>query len=500
MDTLVDRQWWAYSICFITGFIILMLELTAFRLLAPFFGMSIYISGTIINIILLALAAGYLLGGYVADRKSSAMLPYSVIFTATCYLFLIYMSYSPLLRSLSRMPLLLGASLSTILMFFIPVTLLSFIPPYIVKQKAGKAATGKTTGKVYALSTLGSIFGGISTTFIFIPMFGSRVTFLIANLFLAFVSLIGFRRVFLSITLFIFLPLYVFPDSSSQQDELVYQGESAYNYIAIQEYEGTLFLKLNDGLGQHSASLKPDTMLTNYYYDRFLFAQMLMEAEKTLILGNGAGTSMMQTAHFFNTKIDGVEIDPLLTRLGQTYFGLELNTQSRVFHEDARVFMNNLNHKYDIIYVDIYAGGPWIPFHVATANFYQLAKTALSRSGVVAINLPYFSIDTKLGDYFFDTIKSVFTESVYRSGNMVYAFNGHISQRKIVELVTKRSLPFELKKMGQRIAMELEPVQATHRQIIFTDDVAPVAAMTYAALNIESIFHDTPTACGEVVY
>ena len=87
-----------YITCFVTGFAVLVFELASFRLLAPYFGVSTYVTGSIINTILLALSIGYILGGYAADKYKSARLPYLVILASTLYLFLISCNHCPCAR------------------------------------------------------------------------------------------------------------------------------------------------------------------------------------------------------------------------------------------------------------------------------------------------------------------------------------------------------------------------------------------------------------------
>ena len=476
-----------YAVCFVTGFVILVLELVAFRLLAPYFGISNQVTGIIINGILLAMAIGYLLGGYAADRKRSPGLPYLAILLSTLYLTAVYATYGPMLQLLTGYPLISGVSAAVVLMFFLPITLLAIVPPYFIKTISSEQGVGKTAGGIYALSTLGSILGGLSTTFFFIPLLGSRNTFLLAILCLLMISLPalwGMTRLAAPLSL-LAVPLLL-PLSDRQLVQQLYRGESEYNLITVTEQGGDRFLHLNHQFGQHSKSLDPQTMLSGYYYDDFLFPQMLVNADTTLILGNGAGTVMTQTGYFFPTRIDGVEIDSQLTRIGQTYFDLKPSLRHKIFHEDARRFVNQSDRTYDVICVDVYAGGPYVPFHVASVEFYQRLRQMLSADGILAVNIPFFSSGTELAEYFHNTIARVFPDSTYVFENMLYGFNSRTERAELRDRIAQANLPQELKDLGKKILTDLRWIEVKHTNKIFTDDQAPVAMLTDQALRTTS--------------
>jgi spermidine synthase len=475
-----------YLTCFATGFVILVLELTAFRLLAPYYGVSNIITGIIINTILLALAVGYLLGGYVADKYKSEILPYLMVVTSTLYLMLIYAVYPPLMDALADQSVVLGASLTVTIMFFPPMALLAFIPPYFIKMISIQANVGKTAGTIYALSTLGSIAGGLCTTFLFIPHLGSQTTFLLTIILLlsiATLGLISFSVKSVSIVA-LAAPLLLLPTAES--GKYVYKGESEYNAITIARGEGgsDLYLLLNDQKGFHSKTLNPDTMLSYDYYDHFVVAQLLVNTKHTLILGNGAGTAMMQADHFIHARVHGVEIDKQMTHLGQTYFGLTTGENLTITHADARSFLHKNRLRYDTIIIDIYAGGPYIPFHVTTVEFYQRVKQALALNGVVAVNLPFYALNTELSEYLLNTIKRVFAGSVYISGCVAFVFNTEIGSDELFNRFDNRA-PAALMDLGRKVIENFQEVEMTNPNKVFTDDYAPVESMTYKILKTE---------------
>jgi len=179
----------SYIVCFITGSVTLIIELICFRLLAPYFGNSNYVTGIIINTVLLGLAVGYYIGGYTADKHKSFFLPFVLVFISTVYLFIIYLTHTFFLDIIGKMNIIAGVSLSVLAMFFLPVILLAFIPTYFIRILASEDNMGKTAGKIYSLSTFGSIIGGFCTTFLLIPYIGSSRSFLLCIIILFIISL-----------------------------------------------------------------------------------------------------------------------------------------------------------------------------------------------------------------------------------------------------------------------------------------------------------------------
>jgi len=470
-----------YITCFTTGFAVLVFELASFRLLAPYFGASSYVTGSIINTILLALSIGYVLGGYAADKFKSVRLPYLVILGSALYLFLIYAIHPKILQSLSFRSVILGSSTAILSMFFLPMVLLAFIPPYFIKLLAHKNHVGIAAGGIFSLSTIGSIIGGLATTFLFIPYLGSRITFLLTVILLLVISVAGLLR-FTKLSPLLLLLFIPFTFVSANTSDFLYFTESEYNIIMVTEDHGHRFLSLNKVVGYHSKSLNPETKLSDDYYDQFLVAQLFIDANTTLILGNAAGTSMMQTRHFFDPRVDGVEIDPVITEVGKEYFGLVLDDKTKIYHEDARTYLIKNQKKYDVIYIDIYTGSPYVPFHVTTIEFYELVKAALSENGVMAINLPPYARGTELEEYILNTIATVFSHS-FLSLRLLYSFKNATDIEKLRAFLSTKEIPLSLAPIASITLKKMRKVTVTSPEKVFTDDYAPVESMAYPILR-----------------
>ena len=179
-----------YLTSFLTGFIVLSLEILGFRMLSPYFGYSIYTSGSLIGIILSSLTIGYYLGGILADKNKDINLMFKLILIADIYLFLIGIFYNKVFLYFSKFNLVYGTILSSIIIFTLPIILLSIVSPYLIKLLSSDNNVGRTTGKISALSTIGNISGVFITTFIFIPNIGTHKTIYILAILLLIISLL----------------------------------------------------------------------------------------------------------------------------------------------------------------------------------------------------------------------------------------------------------------------------------------------------------------------
>ncbi len=470
-----------YTTCFITGFAILVFELLSFRMLSPYFGNSSIVIGTIINSILLALSLGYYLGGYIADKKKSNTLIYHVIIVSSVYIFIVYLTYPVFLKSIAKVPVIAGSLIAIIILFFLPMILLSFVPPYLIKVISSKDNIGVSSGKIFSISTLGSIVGGIFTTFLLIPFVGTKVSILLTAVLLFLLGCVGLKSMKLLPLPVAFLLLAPYGISAGHDRNIIYENESIYNIINVEEFEGVNYLKLNDFVGHHSVSINEKTCLAGTYTDMHLFPHIFIDAKKVLILGNGAGNIMEQVSCFSEASIDGVEIDKEITRVGEDYFGLKLSDKKRVYHEDARVFLQKNKAMYDVIHVDLFAGNPYIPFHLSTVEFFEQIHDSLSANGVLVVNYPKFMAkDKELSDSYLGTITQVFP-ATFLSDEALFSFKKDISAQKIKEQVLSKNPTGSLFIIARDTFAHFNKVDSGTR--FFTDDYAPIEMLIYNALK-----------------
>lgn len=405
MQTLAVRKIDLYLFAFISGFVVLSLEMLAFRMLAPYFGSSVFVTGTVITIILTFFSLGYFIGGRLADQNLLKHPLYFIFMVSSIYLFIILFLFQTVLNMFSQFSTISGAVLSTFFLFVFPVTILSFVSPYLIKLHSATSGVGVSAGNIYAISTLGSILGSMLTTFLFIPFIGVQ-----ASLLLNVILLLGAGlRIKLShFALLLVLSLGSIPALSYSvtfsDTKIIYFKESPYNTVFVVEIDGKKYLRMNQNRGMHSASLD-STYLTNLVIDDYLIAPLITKVKSLLILGGGAGTSAEQFNHFYKPeKIDIVEIDPEVPAVSKI-LGLELKNV-RIFIEDGRRFLKTNKFQYDMIELDMFAGGIYIPYYVATKEFFEEVFRSLSSDGIAMMNV--VDTETEFARAIADTLNAVF--------------------------------------------------------------------------------------------
>jgi hypothetical protein len=207
---------------------------------------------------------------------------------------------------------------------------------------------------------------------------------------------------------FLFLGDFHVKDSPGQ----VFETESQYNYIEVQQQNGFTLLRLNDGQGVHSI-YHPDQLYYNGPWEQFLVGPFFNPGEtpedvkRYAIVGLAAGTSARQASEVYpSVMIDGFEIDGEIVAVGRKYFGMTMPNLT-VYVEDGRWGLEHSPHKYDLIAVDAYRP-PYIPPHMTTQEFFQIAYDHLAPDGVLAINVGRAPGDRSLIDGLSTTIATIF--------------------------------------------------------------------------------------------
>lgn len=412
-------------IVFCAGFASLGVELAASRLLAPFFGTSLLIWANLIGVILIYLSVGYWLGGKWADRDPRARTLYFIIAAAGLAIGILPFIAAPLLSlaipALAQFNAELGlvSFLGVLILFAIPVTLLGCVPPFALRLATRDVKTvGATGGGLYALSTVGSILGVYLTVFWLIPTIGTRLTFVLFAALLLSVALIGFARqralIFslLALSLCLFLSGFAILNRTGAikpMPNVIYETESPYNFIQVIDENNLRLLTVNEGQAYQSVYY-PNTILLGGYWDLFLVTPFLTQAappRSLLVIGLAAGTVTKQFAQMYpNIQMDGIEIDPEIVRVGRELFSMN-ESNLNVIVDDGRAALRNNDKRYDVIIVDAYRQ-PYIPFHLATVEYYQELRAHLSERGVLAINAARTPNDARLVNALASTLKQVF--------------------------------------------------------------------------------------------
>lgn len=414
------------ALVFLCGAVSIGTELAMSRLLAPYFGTSTFIWANLIGLTLAFLAAGYYLGGRLADRYPALDVMLVIAGLAGFSVALIPVIARPILRlSLDAFDELdagvfFGSFFGSLLLMALPMLLFGCISPFAIRMRTENIrSSGETAGNIYALSTVGSIMGSFLPVLVLIPIFGTRATFLSmggALMVLALVGLIvmrgGARVVLVAVLLIGSLGLHATTASGQikppYRGVLVEEAESEYNYIQVLNDDGRYLLALNDGHAIHSI-YDPNSVLTGGPWDYFLLAPTMAGIEPTnaLIVGLAGGTAAHSLlATYPDLHVDGVEIDPKVLELARTYFALD-DPRLTTYAEDGRYFLETSDATYDLVALDAYRQ-PYIPFHLATKEFFELVSQHLNDHGVVVVNAGRSESDFRLVDALSSTLGAVF--------------------------------------------------------------------------------------------
>jgi len=438
------QGWLLILVVFVAGSCSLAVELSASRLLAPYFGSSLFVWANLIGLILLYLTVGYYVGGRLADRSPRPGVLYTLTIIAAFLISVIpFLSRPILLWSQSAFAtysigVFYGSLVSVILLFAIPMILLGCVSPFAIRlriEQVGKS--GRTSGQLYAISTAGSIVGTFLPVLLLIPNIGTYrtfFTFAVALLLVSIAGLVGTRvdngprprngrvdKRLLSILLLIPMALSVLTmrgpikaaDGSNGGGVLITERESAYNYLQVVQVGDELQLIMNESVGIHSV-YNPHSILTQGYWDDFLVAPYFNnppftqnQVRKVALIGLGAGTAAREfTATYGPIPIDGVEIDGTVVELGRQYFHMT-EPNLHVIVQDGRYYLQTTSQKYDVIGVDTYQQ-PYVPFQFTTQEFFQTVRDHLTPTGVVALNAGRTSNDYRLVEALAQTMHSVF--------------------------------------------------------------------------------------------
>ena len=430
---------------FVAGACSLAVELSASRLLAPYFGTSLFVWANLIGLILLYLTIGYYLGGRLADRFPRPRVLYTLTTVAAFLIGIIPLISRPILNwSLISfenfsISIFYGSLVSVILLFAIPMILLGCVSPFAIRLRIAQVGTsGRTSGQLYAISTAGSILGTFLPVLWLIPNYGTRNTFFIFAVALLLVSILGFlvtnfdnrgprlgriRRDKGLLSIFLLIPMTLAmvsvqgpikpPGGSNGGGMLLAERESAYNYIQVVRVGDEVQLVLNEGVGIQSV-YNPHQVLTGGPWDYFMVAPFFnnppftsSQVRSACIIGLGGGTIARElTAAYGPIPIDGVEIDPTIVQLGRQYFAMN-EPNLHVIVQDGRAYLQTTTKKYDVIGIDAYQQ-PYIPFQLTTQEFFSEVRAHLTPTGVAVIDAANVNGDYRLVEELAQTMHVIF--------------------------------------------------------------------------------------------
>jgi spermidine synthase len=475
-----------YALVFIVGISTLGAEIAAARLMAPFFGASTIVWANTIGVVLVALSVGYWLGGRLGDRYPTVRGLCLAMMGASLLLALVPLVAQPFfdlsVDALDEIEAgaFVGSLFAVLFLIAIPVGLAGTAAPWAIRLAVPDVEhSGRTAGRLYAISTIGSLLGTMLAALVLIPFLGTQRTFLTFALMLALVAAagLGWRSVVVPVAVAAAMAIPVGTVKGSDEGDVIFETDSEHQYIRVVEQpDGDRALELNEGQATHSL-YRPGSYLTGDVWDGYLvlpFAARSEPPERMAILGNAAGTTARAYGRYFpETIIDGVEIDPELEEVGIEYFDMGSNENLTVHNEDARPWLRRSESGYDVIMVDAYRQ-PYIPFYLATEEFFELVSERLAPGGVVIVNAGHpegnDDLEQVLGATMAEVFPTVLRDPIEPTNTLLLGTGAPASAANLRRAVPE--LPSDLRNLAGTEAQRVGP--RLEGGAVYTDDKAPV--------------------------
>lgn len=422
---------------FVSGAILMALEMVASRFLAPQYGNSIVVWASLISVFLAGLSIGYWLGGTSADRWPSLNGVAAVLIAASGCVLAVPLT-AQWIFTIAPSDVRTGSLVASILLFLAPTVLMGSVSPYAIRlDAADHERLGRSSGKLYAISTCGSIFGTIATAFWLIPHAGiDNLTYILGAVLAGLAGAVAIaggarqRVIRIAVTAgaagaLLIGVVVVASDSTSWRSshstasatKVVYVHDSFYHHIVVSDTHGVRSLKFDDYV-QSAMSIRDPLEAHTDYTDHLHLGVALAHPRNVLMIGLGGGTLVKQFLHDYPAvHIDVAEIDPEVIDVAGRYFSLPVgDPRTNIVAEDGRRFLQRSTRKYDLIVLDAFNRYS-VPFHLVTREFFQLCRERLQPAGYLEMNFivhPQGKANEALASVR-ETLSSVFSEQ--------YAFN-----------------------------------------------------------------------------
>jgi len=515
---------WVLAVAGLAGALSMTLELSAVRLVAPWFGTSSVVWTHVIGVVLLALSAGYLLGARLSRRPDpERALGVALLLAAGATAWLPALThpvaswFHPSSIALDEAAELLrwGSLASALILFLPPTLLLGCVPPLATEilQRGSERSAGDAGGRVLAVSTIGSIAGTFATTYLVLPHFGLTRTYVGVGVLLALTGswcIARRRRSRLDTLHLLVLPAAAAVLASSAREPAVPEGwrlldhaESAYQSIRVVESTGpepvTRRLQVNEGLDSFQSvwQAEPGLLPDGYYYNLFALPAWWTGKQSTwsvFVAGLGAGTAwrVLEGALPDDVRLfaSGAEIDPEVVDLGRRWFDLPAGEADRrvLSGWDARAALANQLEPFDEIVLDAYANQMEIPAHLCTVEFFAEVESHLVPGGWLAVNIGGFGLTDPVVEAVASTAARAFSRRVLVV-RVPFSRNCVLFARRGGEPPTPGAEGWFAGKNAQRARLSAMAIPGASRwfesdgETVLTDDRNPIDALQWRSVR-----------------
>lgn len=388
-----------FLIAFVEGGSVMAVELAGAKMIAPYYGTSMYVWASVLAVTLGGLTAGYFLGGWATYRFPPKSLLFWELLTGTAFIALMPLLAITVMPAVSGLGLRAGSLISAISFMIVPLICMGMVSPTIIQlSNTELKGAGKTAGTVYAVSTVGGIVMTLLMGFYFLPEWGIRKSIYITTL------LLGLMPVLLMV---IYAKYKVVTAAGA--------GVVVLMLIASQKPFTPpgiplKYLYKSEGiLGQVSVLENPDPetgktyrhMFINHIPQTWVDVQFIPFSEwgyphhiatltsikppgsKVLLVGLGGGSIAMEFKNM-GFQVDVIEIDTRIPKIAKEYFGFTPEGMN-IFIDDGRHFIRTTGNVYDIVFIDV-LNGDTQPHHMFTIEAMEEIKKILSPEGILVVN------------------------------------------------------------------------------------------------------------------
>lgn len=476
----------------VSGGLLMMYEIIGSRILAPFIGTSTYVWTSLIGVILASLSLGYWLGGRIADRRPDIRVLAGILFMAGSLVAITVLIQEVALSFIASIPvgIELRSLLAALLLFAPASACLGFVTPYAIKLRMSALAdAGKTVGRLYAFSTIGSIVGTFIAGFFLVPFVGSvRTLYIIAASLIGLsVLLVPFAISRAKIAGVVMLIVSIIWSEAASQIRFRQNGmrdiDTEYNRIQVfrstdQNSRPVQALTIDPYAVQSAIYLDTGEPALEYGKFYHLARYFKTDFREVLVIG-GAGyttpTSFLK--RYPDIKMDVVEIDRGMTNVARKYFHLQEDARLNIIHEDGRMYLNRADAGlYDVVLMDAFGSSFTVPFHLTTVEAVRRISNTLKGDGVVLLNLGS-AIDGPGSGFLraeLATYRAVFPK--------VYVFKvrsekNDATLQNLIIVASKSGVEPQMLSTDTEISTLLTHIYSTDQiagSTILTDDLAPV--------------------------
>ena len=498
------------AVVFITGACVLVIEVVATRILAPYYGNTIYTVSSILSVVLAALSIGYYVGGRLADSRPDPKLFYGIITMGGAAVLVLHVLHNTLLPYLGRhLSITTGPLVTAVALFLLPAVFLGMLSPFAIKLQQAivrNKGIGTIAGEMFFWSTLGSIAGSLITGFVLVPLLGIDHIILWVGCLLILlgagplVRLVSKRHttkflLIIAVTVAVAISPATMAGIAAKPGDIIYRKDGVYEQLTIfdGQYDNrpTRFFQ-QDRSSSGAMYLDSDELVFPYTKYSSLYTLFNPGVQDAMVIGGGAySIPKALLKDLPNAHVTVSEIEPSLYDLAQQYFRLPQTEHLTNVTDDGRRMLAANDARYDLIFSDVYYSLFSIPTHFTTQEFFQLARERLNNNGVFIANLigNLQRQDSSLILSEMRTFQQAFpnsyffaTDSPGSAHNQNIIFVGFNSDQRIdlrSDTVTKHTNPI----IASLADLEIDPARFKLSDYpILTDNFAPTEQMVASLL------------------